>query len=173
VRLNGTECLRAEPLSESDVQITCKLDSQSQWEFVALTSDSDPKTRIVSALTISNPRLILLTGSQLLDGTEYDDELHPSLITVQLTGSGFTPRTVLAMKPPDPSRFTLTYVNANTLICVIRKPQPTETIVVSDQDRDGPAAILVARPDDQKKEASPPVSTTTTTTQTLKKTVKN
>ncbi len=171
VRLNGKECTNTEPLSEGDAQITCAADSQSQWEFIGLTSDANPKIRVVSSLTIPNPRLIMLTGTQLLDGTEYGDDLHPSLISVQLTGSGFTPRTVLASAQADPSRFMLTYVNPTTLICVIRKPQPTETILISDQDRDGPAAILVLRPDDQKKEA-PAAGTTTTTTQTMKRVVK-
>jgi hypothetical protein len=172
VRLNGTVCASTEKLSESDAEITCAADSQSQWEFIGLTADADPKTRVVSSLTIPNPRLILLTGAQLLDGTQYGDDLHPSLITVQLTGSGFTPRTVLASGQADPSRFTLTYINPTTLICAIRKPKPTETILISDQDRDGPAAILVLRPDDRKKEAPAP-GTTTTTTQTTKKIVEN
>ena len=173
VRLNGKTC-KEEILNDNAAQITCNRDTQSQWDFVGIGSNSDTKQRWVSSLPVPNPRLILLSESQVLDGTQYGDDLHPSLISMQLTGSGFTPLTVLAPIQADRQRFTLKYVNATTLLCVVQSPQPNETVIISDEDRDGTAAIIISRPPDKKKDDPPPKSTTTTTTtQTQKKVVEN
>lgn len=171
LRLNGIECDKPEPLKDSLAQISCTAPADAQWEFVGMSATADASKRDVSTWTVQNPRLISISSFQAVDGVEYGDDGKPTSVPVQLTGTGFTPQTVLGSDIAKSGRVTLSYVSPTQLNCIIRNPLGIETIIVSDPARQGTAAIVVPRPADHKAADEPPAKETTTTT--TKKIVKN
>jgi hypothetical protein len=92
-------------------------------------------------------------------------------VPVQLTGRGFTPRTVLSAALLVDNRTQLAYVSPTELLCVIKNPQAQETITVQDPNSgQNPASIIVTRPKDKEKKKE---ETTITTVATEKKVMKN
>jgi hypothetical protein len=168
VRFAGVICPAIEKISESLVQVTCVNSPLPDWEFIAVSDDARPA---VASLVVPNPLRLALSSYSVLDGVEFGKDLHPSLIPVKLSGSGFTTGTMLRTNGPDTGRIVLSYVSGSELRCLIRDPKPEEVLTLTDPLRQNTVSIVVKRPADKTADAAPK-ETTVTTVATEKKVVK-